>query len=101
LNNQRNALDIERLVNGEETTGDPKRLESYPSWGETLYAPADGKVVKAVNDLPDNSIGDTDTEHLAGNHIVIDIGNGHFVMLAHLQKGSVLGRVFKIKIVTL
>jgi predicted Ser/Thr protein kinase len=90
LRNQRNALDIERLVNGQEHTGNENKLKSYPSWGETLYAPAGGKIVKVVNDLEDNPVGQTDEQNLAGNHIVIDIGNGHFVMMAHLQQGSVL-----------
>jgi serine/threonine protein kinase len=88
--NQRDALDLERLVNGQERTGAAGALESYPSWGERLYAPADGTVTEVENSLDDNPIGQSDLEHLAGNHVVIDIGRGRFVMLAHLQKGSVL-----------
>ncbi|MDB6023915.1 MAG: hypothetical protein JWM68_138 [Verrucomicrobiales bacterium] len=88
--NQRNALDIERVVNGKERTGARNKLESYPSWSEPLFAPADGKVTEVINDLEDNLIGKTDAENAAGNHVVIDIGNGHFVMMAHLQKGSVM-----------
>ena len=90
FNNQRDALDIERLVNGQERTGAPGRLASYPSWGETIYAPADGQVTEVVGNLEDSPIGQTDLEHIAGNHIVIDIGHGHYVVLAHLQQGSVL-----------
>jgi hypothetical protein len=89
LANQRDALDLERLVNGYERTGDRRKLESYPYWGETLYAPADGKIVKVVNDLDDNLIGQTDDDNLAGNQLVIDLGDGRFVLMAHLQKGSV------------
>ena len=90
FNNQRDALDIERIVNGQERTGNPDLLASYPSWGETLYAPAEGKITEVVSDLADSPIGQTDLEHIAGNHIVIDIGQGHYVVMAHLQKGSVL-----------
>ena len=89
LENQRDALDLERLVNGQELTGNRHTLNSYPSWGETVFAPADGKIVTVVNDLNDNEVGATDEEHLAGNHVVMDIGHGRFVMMAHLQKGSV------------
>jgi len=87
---QRDALDLERVVNGKERVDNPGRKEvtSYASWGQPLYAPADGKVVKVVNDLPDNVPGDMVVVHPAGNHIVIDMGEGHFVLLAHLQKGS-------------
>lgn len=90
LANQRNALDIERIVNGQERTGDRQKWASYPSWGETVYAPADGKIAKVVSDLDDNPVGQTDEENRAGNHVAIDMGNGRFVMMAHLQKGSVL-----------
>jgi hypothetical protein len=87
---ERDALDIERIVNGQERTGDRKRWTSYPSWGETLYAPADGKIAKVVNDLDDNPLGQRDEEHVVGNQVVIEMGNGRFVLMAHLQKGSVL-----------
>lgn len=90
LASQRDALDIERLVNGQERTGDHQKWTSYPSWGETVYAPADGKIAKVVSDLDDNPLGQRDEEHRAGNHVAIDMGNGRFVMMAHLQKGSVL-----------
>jgi hypothetical protein len=88
---QRDALDLERVVNGRERVDHPGRKEitSYASWGQSLYAPAEGKVVQVVNDLDDNPVGVMDPLHPAGNHIVIDIGGGHFVLLAHLQKGSV------------
>ena len=43
-----------------------------------------------VNDLDDNPVGHADGEHVAGNHVVIEMGNGRFVMMAHLQQGSVL-----------
>ena len=88
--NQRDALDIERVVNGRECTGDPNKLESYPSWGETIYAPADGTVTEVENNLDDNPMGQTDVEHPAGNHVVIDVGHGRYVMMAHFKKGSLL-----------
>ncbi|HLX72569.1 MAG TPA: protein kinase, partial [Verrucomicrobiae bacterium] len=85
---QRNAVDMEKLVDGHERSGDAHKLESYPSWGETVYTPADGKVVVAGDDLDDNVIGEMDRDQPAGNLICIDMGNNRYVMLAHLQKGS-------------
>jgi murein DD-endopeptidase MepM/ murein hydrolase activator NlpD len=85
---QRNALDIEKLVNGRERTGDAHKLESYPSWGETVYAPADGKIAVAQRNLDDNVVGEVDRDNPVGNHICIDMGDGRYVLLAHLQKGS-------------
>ena len=40
------------------------KLTSYPSWGQTLYAPVDGKIAVVVNDLEDNAIGKTDIEKI-------------------------------------
>jgi len=90
LASQRNALDIARIVGGRDKTGEPGKLQSYPAWGETIYAPADGVVVKVVNNRPDNLIHQTDIQNVGGNHIVIDIGDGRFVLMAHLQEKSIL-----------
>lgn len=70
--------------------GTPTKVEDFFSWGEPVLAPADGAVVSVVNDLPDNPLGTKDTEHPAGNYLVIRIAEGRFVYLAHMQRGSVL-----------
>jgi len=88
LQSQRDALDLAQLANGHDRIGDRAKLESYPAWGAPLLAPADGRVAVVVNDCRDNAVGQTDEQHLAGNHISIDLGNGRFVILCHLQKGS-------------
>lgn len=88
--NQRDALDLVALVDGQVRKGKARELEAYPAWGQTLLAPADGKVVAVVSDLRDNAIGETDHEHLAGNHVCIDLGDRRYVLMAHLQKDSVL-----------
>lgn len=86
---QRYALDIIKTKNGREVDGDESKLESYPAWGEILYAPADGEIVEVVNDRPDLEIGKTDSKQIVGNHVVLDIGEGRFVLMAHLKEGSV------------
>lgn len=46
--------------------------------------------MKIVNDVQDNKpVGTENTEQIAGNHVIIDHGNGEFSYYAHLQKGSV------------
>jgi len=89
LRAQRDALDLTMTVNGREVHDANRALDSYPAFGQTLYAPIDGKVVRVVNDRPDMPIGQTDREQIVGNHIVIDAGNSRFVLLAHLKWGSV------------
>jgi hypothetical protein len=90
IRSQRYALDLVMPIGGREVKGDPNRLDSYAAYGQPLYAPADGRVSRVVNDRPDVPIGATDLEQIVGNHIVIEVGRGRWVLLAHLMKGSVL-----------
>lgn len=86
---QRFALDLLIMRDGQSHSGDPSSLESYHCWGRPILAPAEGVVVRAVDGLPDQAIGASDPAHPAGNHIVIDFGNGEYGFLAHLRQGSV------------
>ncbi len=85
---QRDALDLERVSEGHVQLSADRALDASASWGQVLYAPADGRVTECVSNLDDNEIGQTDESEPAGNHLVIDIGSGHFVVMAHLQKES-------------
>jgi hypothetical protein len=74
----------------------------YAGWGRSLIAPADGVIVHARNDRPDQPDPNTsDPRYYApefpnggdvGNHVIIDHGNNEFSMIAHFQAGSVLVR---------
>ncbi|MBF9036608.1 peptidoglycan DD-metalloendopeptidase family protein [Rhodobacterales bacterium HKCCE2091] len=86
---QRFALDLAVEIDGARFAGDPADQANYHCWGRPILAPADGTVVRAVNDLPDQAIGATDRANPAGNHVVIDFGEGEFGFLAHMQEGSV------------
>ncbi len=50
-------------------------------------------MVTAVDEYPDGTPGSTPTTdptlHPAGNHVVIEVGDGEYVLMAHLQPGSV------------
>jgi murein DD-endopeptidase MepM/ murein hydrolase activator NlpD len=42
-----------------------------------------------VSDVhPDEPVGNTGQQPSYGNHILLDIGGGHYAVLAHLQQGS-------------
>lgn len=86
---QRHALDLIVTRSGREVDGDRTRLDAYPCYGATLFAPAGGRVAAVVADLPDLPVGQADREHIAGNHLVLDLGGGRFLLMAHLRQGSV------------
>jgi hypothetical protein len=85
---QRHALDLVVTRSGREVDGDPGRLAADPCFGATLFAPSAGRVVVAVTDLPDLPVGAADRERIAGNHLVLDLGGGRFLLMAHLKQGS-------------
>lgn len=55
--------------------------------GRRAPVPA-GRVVAAVDSIPDNEPGRMNREAVAGNHVIIDHGNGEFSLLAHFRQGS-------------
>ena len=67
----------------------PTRNEDFFSWGEPVLAPAEGVVVSVENNQPDNSLGEKDAAHPAGNYVSIKLAEDRFVFVAHMQKGSV------------
>lgn len=90
--NERNAVDFVRMgANGRTHpggTGAP--LTSYADFGFPVLAPAAGQIVEVTDDHPDTPPG---TNGDYANHLVIDIGGGHYVSMAHLKQGSITVRV--------
>lgn len=86
-----------RLEGSESTHG----AAGVTSLGRPVSAPAEGRVVSVVDDVPDNeglkgyprrSILE-DLKQPAwtlGNTVVLDIGDGAYVLLGHLQEGSIV-----------
>jgi len=89
VRSQRFANDILQMRAGSSHRGDGRALTDYYCYGQPILAPADGRVVEAVDSLPDQPIGSQDRSHPAGNHVVIDHGHNEFTLLAHLQPRSV------------
>jgi hypothetical protein len=89
VRSQRYALDVVRLVDGSRLDGPSGELASYHCFGSTIRSPAAGLVVRVVASRPDQPIGATDRSAPAGNHVVIRLAPDRYVLLAHLQSGSV------------
>ncbi|MDN5780419.1 MAG: M23 family metallopeptidase [Luteimonas sp.] len=85
---QRFAYDILKVVDGSSHRGDGTALEDYYCWNQKILAPAAGTVLEVVGDLPDQAIGTRNPNAPAGNHVMLDLGNGEYALLAHLRQGS-------------
>ena len=88
---QNHALDIVGLnkfgMRASSLSGG-SNLDDYVIFGEPVYSPLNGVVVAAVDLYEDQIPPQTDVEHIAGNHVLIE-GENIEVLLAHLKKGSV------------
>lgn len=91
---QRYGIDFMQLVNGELFSGNPRELESWHCYGAELLAVADGVVTSVRNDFADITPYEPlpyklTKENIAGNHVVVDMGNGMSFVFAHMKTGSV------------
>jgi len=93
---QRFAIDWMRVnAKGELVQGDPADVNHYVDYGAKVYAVADGTVVDALDNLPDQPPGKLPDptkitlRTVDGNHVTIDMGHGLYVFYAHLGKGTV------------
>jgi murein DD-endopeptidase len=92
---QRFAIDWVRLRDdGKTYQGDEKDNKNYYAYGTEALAVADGVVTETKDGIPENIPGPESRavpitlETVGGNHVIIDIGGGHFAFYAHLQPGS-------------
>ena len=86
--NQRFAYDLVIVRDGKSHAGEGRRNDDYFCFGRPVLAPAAGKVVDAVDNVQDNIPGQMNPEHVAGNRMIIDHGNGEYSLLAHFRRGS-------------
>jgi hypothetical protein len=92
---QRFAIDWEQLnEDGTLSKGDPTKVESYEIYGKTVLAAADGKVVASSDGMSDQTPGRSPGQSIGleaadGNHVILEVEDGRFLLYAHLKKGSV------------
>lgn len=84
------ALDVNQL-NGWGMRGAgfyPSVPENYAVYGDTIYSPIAGTVVRTADTLEDHHPPEKEPEHPAGNHVWIR-ADSLYVLLAHMKQGSV------------
>ena len=98
LDSRRYAIDWKKLNGDASSSGDPRDVHSYFSYGQVVLAVADARVTTARDGLPDNIPGHGNAFHsavpitldtVAGNTITLDLGDGQFAYYMHLQPGSI------------
>jgi murein DD-endopeptidase MepM/ murein hydrolase activator NlpD len=94
---RRYATDWFLIKDGVHHKGDQHDRHAYYSYGQPVFAVANGTIVTARDGMPDNVPGPVETfspavpntlETVTGNMIVLDLGNGQFASYFHLQPGS-------------
>ena len=88
---QHYALDIDRLDHlGRRASGFfPDDLTKYEIYGDTIFAPCDGKIVKVTDGLDNVPAGVDVKTNPAGNHLVLEYQNS-LIVFAHILKNSIL-----------
>jgi murein DD-endopeptidase MepM/ murein hydrolase activator NlpD len=91
---QRHALDLVQWRDGGTARGRGTRNADYHAWDERVVAPAAGTVVAARDGVRDNrpQVTVENRADPAGNHVLLDLGAGRHVLLAHLRAGTVAVR---------
>lgn len=77
-------------------TGPVRDLASWPFFRAPILAAANGTVVEAVNDMPEQIPGPpvgVTIENAAGNHIIEAIGDSRYILYAHLHTNSIPARI--------
>jgi hypothetical protein len=100
---QRHALDLLAWANGATSREGGMENGDYLIWGSDVLAPAAGTVVARVSDEPDvppfaaqtaapaaatPAVATAEANPL-GNHVVVEIAPGTYVIVAHLQHASI------------
>ena len=72
-----------------EHSDDGKEISNYYCFNLPVSAPIEGEVVKVVDGIPDNKIGEVNLKKNWGNTIILKHEYGLFCALSHLEAGSI------------
>lgn len=86
----RHAWDFEIMCDGSPYRNNGTTLDDYYSFLAPVVAPADGRVVRVIQHLEDNPVGEIDVCNNWGNLIILWHSGDVYSVLCHLAKGSVM-----------
>lgn len=68
---------------------DPQKLEDYYCYKLPVIAPLDGTIVKVIDGIPNNKIGEVNIENNWGNTVIIEHESGLFSAISHFEPNSI------------
>ena len=86
---QRWGMHLVREVNGNSFEGSGHEGEQHCCYGEPVFAPSAGTVVRVVDGIVDGGVLTASSEPF-GNHLVIEVGAGEYLFLTQLLAGSLV-----------
>jgi len=92
---QKYAIDwAQSYPDGKLSHGDDKVNKNFRSYGQPVYAVADGTITESKDGVPENVPGDSRAVEITmdsapGNHVIEQIGEHAYAAYAHMQPGSV------------
>lgn len=66
-----------------------EEVTDFYSYGEPVYAAANGRITEVVDSMTSDIFGEPDRENPGGNYVILDIGNGKYFYVAHLMKDKI------------
>lgn len=84
------AIDFYRDVDGKQYKGSGKDLADWHSFGQPIYACADGNVIWVRDEFPDNPINQLEGREEKHNGVMIEHESCEASFYIHCQKGSIL-----------
>ena len=85
------ALDFEVLdANGEALPPDRGRVDDAYTFGTPVLAPCDGTIVRVVDHVVDNRIGERNLRENWGNLVLLVTDLGGYVLLCHFKRESIV-----------
>jgi murein DD-endopeptidase MepM/ murein hydrolase activator NlpD len=87
---QKNAFDIlitDKKGNSYKTNG--KSNEDYYAFGKELFAPCDGEIVKVLDGIVDNKVGEMNSIDVTGNTVIIKTNNNEYLFFCHFKNGTI------------
>ena len=86
----RYAIDILKIgPDGRFFKGNEESVTDFYSYGEPVFAPANGQVVEVVDGLESDILGSEDRDNPGGNYVILNIANGKYVYFGHFKRGSI------------